>query len=112
MEEETLIHSDIRKARTLPSAWYSDDSIFHTVISRFSSEWHFAGHGSDLTENNAIPLPHIEGQTREPMLLTKTEEGLLCLSNVCTHRGMIIQSEPCKNKVLQCPYHGLSLIHI
>ena len=104
--EETLIDADIRKARTLPSSWYSDDSVFQTLIDQFSSEWHFAGHHSDLHEFNAIPLTHIEGQTREPMLLTKTDNGFNCLSNVCTHRGMLIEAEPCNGKVLQCPYHG------
>ena len=104
--EEALIDADIRKARTLPSSWYSDDSIFQTLISRFSLEWHFAAHHSDLDEFNTIPLTHIEGQTKEPMLLTKTENNLNCLSNVCTHRGMLIASEPCNGKVLQCPYHG------
>ena len=104
--EEALIDADIRKARTLPSSWYSDDSIFQTLILRFSSEWHFAVHHSDLDQFNTIPLTHIEGQTKEPMLLTKTENGLNCLSNVCTHRGMLVASEPCNGKVLQCPYHG------
>ena len=88
--EEALIDADIRKARTLPSSWYSDDSIFQSLISRFSSEWHFAAHHSDLDEFNSIPLRHIEGQTKEPMLLTKTKNGLNCLSNVCTHRGMLV----------------------
>jgi len=104
--EEPVVDPDIRRARTLPSSWYSDSTIFEQLISKFSSHWHFAGHGSDLGENNAIPLPHFEGQTREPLLMTRTENGLNCISNVCTHRGMIIQSEPCDAKVLQCPYHG------
>ena len=80
--------------------------FFQTLISRFSLEWHFAAHHSDLDEFNTIPLTHIEGQTKEPMLLTKTENGLNCLSNVCTHRGMLVASEPCNGNVLQCPYHG------
>ena len=106
MGGEGFIDPDIRQAYTLPSSWYSDSSIFEQLLSRFSLYWHFAGHDSDLREHDAIPLHHIEAQIREPMLMTRTENGLNCVSNVCTHRGMIIKSEPCKGKVLQCPYHG------
>ena len=50
--EEALIDADIRKARTLPSSWYSDDSIFQSLISRFTSEWHFANPTPEMKKWN------------------------------------------------------------
>jgi len=40
------------------------------------------------------------------MLLTKIEGEVHCISNVCTHRGMLVCTEPSDAKQLQCPYHG------
>jgi len=40
------------------------------------------------------------------MLLTKLEDEIHCISNVCTHRGMLVCTEPSDAKKLQCPYHG------
>jgi choline monooxygenase len=100
-----LIDPDIRKAETLPSRFYTDSATFEQVRSGFSGNWHFAAHLSQLEEFNIIPLQHLEGLLREPLLLTKGEHTR-CISNVCTHRGMLVANEPCKTSVLQCPYHG------
>ena len=40
------------------------------------------------------------------MLLTNIEGEVHCISNVCTHRGMLVCTEPSDAKQLQCPYHG------
>ena len=102
-----IIDADIRRAETLPSRFYTDPNTFDEVISGFANSWHFAAHGDQLSSVNALPLPHIEGMVREPMLLTKDDE-VRCISNVCTHRGMVVVNEPCSAGVLVCPYHGRS----
>jgi len=100
-----IIDPDIRKAHTLPSDFYTSEERLREARSRFSDYWHFAAHRSQFDESTAIPLPHIEGILGEPMVLT-SEDEFRCLSNVCTHRGMIIAEQQCSANTLQCPYHG------
>ena len=97
----TIIDPDIRKAETLPSRYYTDPETFDSILSSFGNQWHFAAHRSQLVSTNQIDNP-----LREPMLLTKEDEEVHCISNVCTHRGMLICSESKQTRRLQCPYHG------
>ena len=97
----TIIDPDIRKAETLPSRFYTDTSTFDSVTSSFEQNWHFAAHRSQLSAAQPIINP-----LKEPMLLTKVDEEVHCISNVCTHRGMLVCTEPSGAKRLQCPYHG------
>ena len=96
----SIIDSDITKAQTIPSRYYTDESTFKEVLSSFGEHWHFAAHRSQLESVQPIDNP-----LREPMLLTSSDE-VRCISNVCTHRGMLVCSETSQSKQLQCPYHG------
>ena len=100
------VDKDIRKARTLPSVFYKDVELFNKILSLFKNQWHFATHKSSLTNQNIMPLPHIEQILNEPMILTKQNNDYSCLSNVCTHRGMLICDEACSSTILKCSYHG------
>ncbi len=101
---DALIDEDIRKARTLPSAWYTEMGHFKRLQSVFSG-WQFAAHQSEFETNNVLPLEHIEAINGESMVLVKDEQTA-CYSNVCTHRGMRVALEACTAKKLQCRYHG------
>lgn len=96
----TIIDSDITKAQTLPSRFYTDSSTFEDILTSFGKNWHFVGHRSQLTTVNQVDNP-----LREPMVVTNSDR-LRCLSNVCTHRGMLICTESSEDKRLQCAYHG------
>ena len=37
---------------------------------------------------------------------TESNNTIQCLSNVCTHRGHIINKKICNIKKMRCPYHG------
>ena len=100
-----IIDSDICKAHTLPSRYYTEESLFPDILSRLSNSFHFAAHVSQLNENSIIPLPQLENILGEALILTKDEQ-IRCLSNVCTHRGMLIATKPCDLKSLKCGYHG------
>tara|TARA_B100001250_G_scaffold414215_1_gene451341 strand:+ start:1972 stop:3033 length:1062 start_codon:yes stop_codon:yes gene_type:complete len=100
-----IIDPDIRKAKTLPSSYYTESEKFSEIKLSFRKYWHFAAHINQLIENSAIELKHFESLTDEPMMLTKNSE-IRCISNVCTHRGMLVVDGRCFNKNLQCPYHG------
>ena len=105
MSEQRIIDPDIAKAQTLPSRHYTDERVFSDIISGFSGCWHFAAHESQLAEHNVLPLDHMEHMIGEPMLLTR-DEIIRCVSNVCTHRGMLVATEPCSASTLRCGYHG------
>ena len=72
----------------------------------FDRSWQFIGDTDLLSKNNVHPGILLEGMIDEPYLLTKENEDIRCLSNVCTHRGNIVCSDSCKVKTLVCGYHG------
>ena len=59
-----------------------------------------------MEKNNTQPGILLEGMINEPYVLTKNNEDIRCLSNVCTHRGNIVCEDACKTKSLVCGYHG------
>jgi len=95
------IDPDIRQAKTLPSEFYTDERFFELSKERiFARTWQFAGRLEDFS--TLTPLSIAE----EPLLLAKTEGGLRCMSNVCTHRGKILVEEACEANLIRCGYHG------
>ena len=105
MPDSGLIDPDIRKAQTLPSRYYNDEEVFSKIVDEFAEYWHFAAHESQLAEHNTLPLEHMENLVSEPMLITRGDT-VRCLSNVCTHRGMLVVTEACSATTLRCGYHG------
>jgi choline monooxygenase len=101
----TIIDPDIRKAHTLPSSYYTDPEKLSEIKTGFRKYWHFAAHKNQLMENSAIELKHLERLIDEPMMMT-AEGEIRCISNVCTHRGMLVVDKNCSRTTLQCPYHG------
>jgi choline monooxygenase len=99
------IDPDIRRARTLPSSFYTDERVFELSKERiFARTWQFAGRLDEF--ENLKPVTLLPGILNEPILLSKTDDAVNCLSNVCTHRGKILVEEPCKAKLIRCGYHG------
>ncbi len=96
-----IIDPDIAVAQTLPSKFYTDQETFKQILSGFGNHWHFAGHISQLSKSQPVDNP-----LREPMLLTLQGDNIHCLSNVCTHRGMLVCTESGNGRKLQCAYHG------
>ena len=100
------IDENIRKAKTIPSKFYHSPKIYRKLKKIFDRSWQFIGDTTLLKKNNAHPGILLEGMVDEPYVLTKTEETIRCLSNVCTHRGTIVCEEATKTKNLVCGYHG------
>ena len=66
------INSDILKASTLPSSYYTDESMFNVSYKKiFSSSWQFALDANQLNNNNIIPIDFLSGISSEPLLITK-----------------------------------------
>ncbi len=99
------IDPDIRKAKTLPSEFYTEERFFELSREKiFARAWHFLGRADEF--ESLKPATLLPGFLDEPVLLAKTDAGVTCLSNVCTHRGKILVEEPCSANLIRCGYHG------
>jgi len=99
------IHPDITQAETLSSRFYTDERYFHESKEKiFARSWQLVGRTDEI--ENLAPLTILESFLDEPVLFTKQDEKLNCLSNVCTHRGKILVEENCKANGIRCGYHG------
>jgi len=100
-----VIDPDIRRAKTLSSNFYTDERFFELSKERiFARTWQFAGRIDEVA--NLKPVNLLPGMLDEPILLTKADDGVKCLSNVCTHRGKILVEEGCHANLIRCGYHG------
>jgi choline monooxygenase len=95
------IHSDIAKATTLSSEFYTDEKYFEQSKERiFARSWQFAGTTDEV--NNLKPFTILD----TPLVITKNGEKFNCISNVCTHRGAILVEKDCQANGIRCRYHG------
>ncbi len=104
------VDPDISKAETLPSAFYQDAELFESARDKiFARSWQFLGSVDDLVKvpGSVHPLTLLEGCLDEPMVLTRDmEDQIHTLSNVCTHRGMLVAEAGGNERFLRCRYHG------
>jgi choline monooxygenase len=103
------IDPDIRRASTLPAEFYRDRRLFDACKERvFAPSWQFVGHARELDAAGAVrPFELSPGYLGEPLVLTRDSSGRLhCLSNVCSHRGNLVQLEAGHCRKLRCGYHG------
>ena len=84
-----LIDADIKKAATLPSSYYTDSSFFLKFFQSMNQTWQAIGHESEF-HSTVHPLIHLEDVFQQPLIRTNFENKTSILSNVCTHRGMIL----------------------
>lgn len=103
------IDPDITQAHTISTEVYTSEAVFEAAKEQiFASSWQFVGDTDRVTEPGSVwPFMLLDNYLNEPLLLTRDKEnGLHCLSNVCTHRGNLLTYEPCKSSQLRCKYHG------
>jgi choline monooxygenase len=101
------IDADIRRAETLPGAVYRDPELHQELIARvFAPSWQLAPDADAVERHNVVPFALLPGCLDEPLLLTREQGQVRCLSNVCTHRGTILCEKECESPSLRCPYHG------
>ena len=100
------IDSDISKARTLHSDYYTDNKMFSESIDNiFQDSWQLVAHRQEFKNKNVIPITILP---QEPLILTKDNSDIHCISNVCTHRGHIVCDKKKFTKSMVCRYHGRS----
>lgn len=99
------IDPDIRKAETLPSEFYTDNSYFELSKERiFARSWQLLGTTDEIDNLKSYRI--LRGFLDEPVLVSRNGRDLHCISNVCTHRGNILVEDPCKAGGIRCRYHG------
>ena len=104
------VSPDIAQASTIPSAFYTDPEVFERSKERiFAPSWQFLGSIDELVKvpGAVAPLTLLEGCLDEPIVLTRDAgDRVHCLSNVCTHRGMLVAETGGNERFLRCRYHG------
>jgi Rieske 2Fe-2S family protein len=97
----------IERARTLPAAWYSDDTFHRHELERvFRSDWVCAGVTDDLPPVRSWQAITVGGL---PVLLVRDADGQLRgFLNVCRHRASPLcdDGEAGSGTVVRCPYHA------
>jgi choline monooxygenase len=107
--KKITVDPDIRKASTLPSAFYvSEESYKVSADKIFARTWQLMADSDELRlEGTLLPKSMLPGMLDEPILFSRDKKGQLhCLSNVCTHRGNILVDHPCSDQHIRCRYHG------
>jgi choline monooxygenase len=103
------VDEDIARAHTLPAELYRDPATFERVRERvLARSWQLVDGAESVRAPGAVlPFTLLPGCVDEPLLLTRDAGGALhALSNVCTHRGNLVCSEPGTATTLRCRYHG------
>lgn len=109
LHPELYVHPDISQASTLPAAFYKDPEIFERAKEQvFARTWQWVGDTDDLKAPGTVkPFTLLEGFLDEPLVITRDHDDRLhLLSNVCTHRGMLVAETGDNARYLRCRYHG------
>jgi choline monooxygenase len=102
------IDPQIEESHTLPGAAYTDPTLHARIVEAvFARSWQWVGDSAPLrAPGHVLPTVLLPGSLDEPVVLSVTDNGLRCLSNVCTHRGAIVVEGEGHVKHLRCRYHG------
>jgi choline monooxygenase len=103
------VHTDISEASTLPSGFYKDPAMFELAKEKiFARSWQFLGDTDKLKAPGTVqPYTLLEGCLDEPLVATRDfDDALHVMSNVCTHRGMLVSETGDNSRYLRCRYHG------
>ena len=103
------IHPDIAQAQTLPASFYADSALYERLLEGlFARSWQWIGDRDKLPEPAYLyPFELLPGSLAEPLLLSRSaQDEWFCLSNVCTHRANILCTEPGRQRLIRCGYHG------
>ncbi|GEM87906.1 aromatic ring-hydroxylating oxygenase subunit alpha [Meiothermus granaticius] len=103
------VAAEIAEASTLPSSFYKDPEMYErSKEAVFARSWQLVGDTDDLKAPGTVkPFTLLEGCLDEPLVATRDyEDQLHVLSNVCTHRGMLVAETGDNARYLRCRYHG------
>jgi choline monooxygenase len=103
------VDADISRAQTPDKRLYTDPGVFQQAKEKwFVPSWQFIGDAGLVKETgDTWPFTLLENYLDEPLVLVRDKASTIhLLSNVCTHRGNLISTTPCRVRHLRCRYHG------
>ena len=109
LKKKFHIDQNIKVAETLPADFYRSEEVFESIKENvFVKTWQWIGDDSLVPFTQTVyPFILLDNYITEPLILIRDQEdNLKCFSNVCTHRGNILVTNPGKVKQLACMYHG------
>ena len=107
MTKKFHIDKDISLASTLNSDFYTNQQIYNQSIKNiFEKSWQLVYHKTMLNNNNIFPFDFLRTSVNEPLVISINKSEIKCFSNVCTHRGSIINKKICQSSKMVCGYHG------
>lgn len=101
--------SNIARASTPDKRLYTDPTLHEIVKEKvFATSWQYVGDWDNVKIPGATwPQTLLEGCLDEPIVFTRDMgDNLHCMSNVCTHRGMVVCEAAGNERFLRCRYHG------
>ena len=94
----------IEEARTPPSSWYLDESIFRLELDAvFGQNWHYVGHKNELPDKGRYVTTQMG---RNPVVAVHDGERVNIMHNVCRHHAACVMEGKGACEALVCPYHG------
>lgn len=95
----------LAEARTIPSHWYTNGSVYEAERRTVFRAWQVAARADQLTLRQSYVTAELAG---EPVAVVRDEAGdLRAFYNVCRHRAAPLLNEPCGTATrLRCRYHG------
>lgn len=100
---------NIAQASTPDKRLYNDSDLYQKMVEKvFATSWQLVGDTDNCKVPGSVwPQILLEGCLDEPIVFTRDkEDNLHCLSNVCTHRGMMVCENAGNERFLRCRYHG------
>jgi choline monooxygenase len=88
-----------------PDHYVRDDILALEMQHIFEPNWLCVGFTEDLRNHHDFVTAQIY---RRSIVVQNFHGELKAFRNVCTHRYSRLQTQPCGNRPLQCPYHGWS----
>lgn len=84
---------------------YTDPGIFAREMHQiFNQGWVYVGHASEIPKRGDFVR---RTMGTEPVILTRSAEGVHVVANRCSHRGnLVCQAESGNRKAFACQYHG------
>lgn len=97
--------ADLIRDTTVHSQLYTDPAIFDREMDLiFGQGWVYVGHESEIPARGDYVR---RTMGLEPVILTRSSEGIHVLANRCSHRGnLICQLERGNRRAFACQYHG------
>jgi choline monooxygenase len=95
----------VTEAETIPARWFTSPDM-HLTDREFilANSWQYVGHVSQLAKAGDYLVDEILGR---PLLIVRNQEHeVVCLSNVCRHRGGPIATASGHARALRCTYHA------